>query len=369
MKTCRLFTAALTVSSALLLSCIQKEPLNAEADILTCTLPTDILQGEPVITNDMVTALVKKGVDLHSITPIFTITEGATITPASDTPQDFTRPIKYTVTSQDGKWHKDYEVSLIAADLPTIFDFENWEDISMSGTKSYEIPYELPVADKETGSDALKMMVWSSGNAGYGLVHGAVPSDFPTCSSMDSKIGQFAAKLETKETGFAPLPIAAGNLFLGAFDASIAMSKPLSATQFGVPFNKKPITFKGYYTYTPGPVYKSGGVEIPGEIDRCNMYAILYEIGGGERLNGDNPMNDPRVIAVADVTNAAPCEDYMPFEIAFDYSGRTVQFDPVKSQNYQYYLAVVFSSSYKGGTFEGAAGSVLHVDDVEIVCE
>lgn len=37
-----------------LVSCIRDEALNAEADILTCTVPGDILKRDPIIENNKV---------------------------------------------------------------------------------------------------------------------------------------------------------------------------------------------------------------------------------------------------------------------------------------------------------------------------
>ena len=40
------------------------------------------------------------------------------------------------------------------------------------------------------------------------------------------------------------MPIAAGNLFIGEFDMTNALSKPLEATRFGIPFCYKPARLK-----------------------------------------------------------------------------------------------------------------------------
>ena len=41
-----------------LVSCIRDEVLNAEADILTCTVPGDILKRDPIIENNKVVLMV-----------------------------------------------------------------------------------------------------------------------------------------------------------------------------------------------------------------------------------------------------------------------------------------------------------------------
>ena len=61
------------------MSCIRDEAPNAEADILTCIVPADILKRDPVIENNKVTLMVKADIDLTHQAPEFTLTPGATI--------------------------------------------------------------------------------------------------------------------------------------------------------------------------------------------------------------------------------------------------------------------------------------------------
>lgn len=96
-----------------LVSCIRDEALNAEADILTCTVPGDILKRDPIIENNKVVLMVTADADLTHQAPEFTLTPGATISPASGTERDFTTPQFYTVTSEDGNWKKEYQVTYI----------------------------------------------------------------------------------------------------------------------------------------------------------------------------------------------------------------------------------------------------------------
>ena len=71
--------------SLLTAACIREEAPNAEADILTCVVPGDVLKAEPEITNESVTLTVKSDADITSLAPEFTLTPGATISPASGT--------------------------------------------------------------------------------------------------------------------------------------------------------------------------------------------------------------------------------------------------------------------------------------------
>jgi len=68
-------------------------------------------------TNYAVTLNVPYGTDLKNLTPSIVISSGATVSPASDAPQDFTNPVTYTVAAQDGST-QDYQVKVIAAAQP-----------------------------------------------------------------------------------------------------------------------------------------------------------------------------------------------------------------------------------------------------------
>ncbi len=57
------------------------------------------------------------GVNITTLVPNITISQGATITPESGVAQDFTNPIEYTVTAQDGTTKKTYRV--VATVLPS----------------------------------------------------------------------------------------------------------------------------------------------------------------------------------------------------------------------------------------------------------
>ena len=65
--------------SILVQSCIKKEPLNAECDIVSVTLSGDKLNREPQIFNDKVILIVKNDVSVSNLAPEFTLTPGATI--------------------------------------------------------------------------------------------------------------------------------------------------------------------------------------------------------------------------------------------------------------------------------------------------
>ena len=51
------------------------------------------------------------------------------------------------------------------------------------------------------------------------------------------------------------MPIAAGNIFQGFFQTTIATQRPREATKFGEPYRYEPVSFSGSYRYTAGEIF------------------------------------------------------------------------------------------------------------------
>lgn len=352
----------------MLVGCIQSEDPNAEADILSCTVEeTDILSTTPLINDSeigkySVVILIYKDADIKSITPIFTLTPGATIEPASGVTQDFTEPIIYTVTSEDKKWKKKYRVAAVDAELPQKYSFEHL----LKGEKEkFDTFIEL---DK-----GHQIMQWASGNGGYSITGAAKkPSDYPTAQSVGGVSGM-CAKLVTRSTGFfgagVGMPIAAGNLFIGQFEVKDAIKDALAATRFGLPFTKHPVAIKGHYKYAPGKTYSEKGKPNPAITDEADIYAVFYESDEETpTLNGSNSLTHDNIIALARPTKIDPVDQWTEFYYPFEFKeGKVI--DSEKLANGTYKIALVFSSSKNGAWFNGAVGSTLFIDEVELIAQ
>ena len=381
-------------------ACIQSEPLNAEADITACKilnakgLPETNIKGNIIINNAQVLAQANPKIDLTNLALQVTLTEGASISPDPSKVMDYSQTRKFTVTSQDGNWHKEYSVIIDTFDLPFQYDFEHYE---LNETGKYQVFFE-----ETQGTALFKQYIWASGNSGFALTGVRNPQEYPTVSIENGIDGSRAIKLETKSTGqfgeTVKMPIAAGNLFLGSFDVNNAVQKPLKATRFGLPFGKKPLQLKGYYKYTPGTQPfkakdKNGNtVTIPGQEDEGDIYAVLYEAAelDGQALDGNNVLTSKNIVALARV-EVEKKDEFTAFHVDFHYrsripidwpkfirdqrdpsddgTGKYLRFSEEKMKNYEYNLAVVFTSSKYGAYFAGSVGSTLCIDKVEIVCE
>lgn len=383
MKYLRLATAALICTSTLS-SCFKAEPLNAECDIEQAYVHTDnplevFLNLNDTLVNvipniSVIDFAVRKNVDLTSITPYFKLTEGATISPASGVAQDFSHgPIVYTTTSQDGQYHRTYQVSIAADSLHTEYNFENFD---LDEDEYYYVWNDLDENGKELNN-------WATGNPGFLLTDDeALPEDYPTVPCNDGENHTTCVQLTTRATGVfgssVHMPIAAGNIFLGKFNLTKAMMpnaegvRGVLATEFGLPFTAQPLQFSGWYKYQRGEQYQDKDENIiSGKLDYGSIYAVFYDNttadGSPFVLHGDDVLTSSQVVAIANLGKIDNTEDWTYFNINFDIlDGKSISKEKLAARGYN--LAIVCSSSTDGAMFQGAVGSTLWIDDFSIKC-
>lgn len=114
------------IGSLALTSCFKDEPANSECDITEAYLhadnvgemfynPSDTMVKVLYTSSDIIFSVRKKA-DLTALAPRFTITPGATISPANGSTHDFSNgSVEYIVTSEDGAWKRKYKVSFVGS--------------------------------------------------------------------------------------------------------------------------------------------------------------------------------------------------------------------------------------------------------------
>ena len=362
-------------------SCIQDEAPNAEADIVSCTLKEDVLKRPPIIENNKISLMVNKETDLSSLTPIFELTPGATINPPSNESNNFITPQIYTVTSEDGKWKKEYTI-YVTKDKETIthYTFDTYTSKEENGRHYHII--------QETDDFGAITMEWASGNSGFVTAAGMDgladdPTLFPTYSGEDGRDGRCAKMVTRKPKStlvsiFAP--IAAGNLFTGVFGQLESLSKPALSTHFGEGniFPYYPLSIEGYYKYKAGPEWTiknpQSGTDYENTTDTWDIYGVLYDAAQmyidtqKSYLDGYNVLTSPYIVMIARLPRAERKEasEWTPFYIPFKEFEGGIPLDIEKLKRGDYNLAIVMSSSEEGAIFNGAENSTLCVDDVEL---
>lgn len=344
------------------------------AEITAFTFGEGVLSGDVTIADNSITFNVLDGVDITNLAPTITVSEGATVTPASGVAQDFTNAVTYTVVSEDYSTTKTYTVSVNG--IVTVYDFENWT-AGVEGQEPDMTFYE------PTG--------WASSNPGAQMLKGMSYTDsYVVMETNDAHSGEKAALIKTIDSkgsgalGFLGIyipKVTTGSLFLGSFITDA--TNTLNSTKFGIPYSQKPVSLKGWYKYTPGaefynvtetPYDKHCHEAVLDETksDEFIIGVVLYETDGydteewSDCLTGvndaeNNIYNSSRIAAIAQLTGGEQTEwtnFELPLEWKKEYNAET-----------KYRLAIVCSSSKDGDKFSGAPGSTLIVDDFELTVE
>lgn len=195
--------------------------------------------------------------------------------------------------------------------------------------------------------------VWDSANPGTAAL-GTVPT---TPEESDVVKGK-AARLETT-TALGML--AAGNIYVGQFAKVAGLGAELD---WGYPFTGRPLALRGYYKYAPKSIdmvkdpYKS----LRGETDQCQIQILLTDWPDRFHINTSKKQfvdfeNDKHIIAHGALTSSDMDTDYVRFSIPLVYrSGRIPK-----------YIVIVGAASRYGDYFTGGKGSVLKLDEFELV--
>lgn len=338
---------------------------SSEAKITAFTFDSDLVVTQPVIDGTNISFVVADTItneELAVLVPTITVSDKATITPASGVAQDFTKPVVYTVTSEDGIVATKYTVT---AELSGTYDFETWVP-GVEGQKPEMTFYEVAGG-------------WSSSNTGAQLLKAMSFTDrYVVTETDDAHSGKSAARIETVYSkganffGMLVPTVTTGTLFQGKFITD--PKNTLNSTKFGIPYSKKPVTLKGFYKYTPGeefyrcesPATCDKAVVDPGSVDQCAINAVLYEVNSfeddSEYLTGMNVKTSDKIVAIASLPDGTAKANWTSFEIPFTY---VQEYDAAK----KYRFAIMCSSSSDGDNFNGAPGSTLIVDDFEVVFE
>ena len=201
---------------------------------------------------------------------------------------------------------------------------------------------------------------WDTGNKGATTL--GTSNSVPT-EDTSSGTG-WAAKLETRFVGIGSIgKLAAGNLFVGKFVRTDGTNGILS---LGKEFEQRPTKLRGYLKYNDVPISHAteGFTSIIGQPDTCIVWCSLIDAAEPFEIR-TNPKNrqlfDPEssiVIAYGKVEFGETIEEYIPFEFELDYKS---------TQRVPKYILITASASKYGDYFTGGAGSVLYLDDLELI--
>lgn len=201
---------------------------------------------------------------------------------------------------------------------------------------------------------------WDTGNKGATTLgqSNSVPTD-------DTSSGTgWAAMLETKFIGLGIIgKLAAGNLFVGSYVRTDGTNGILS---FGRPFVERPTKLRGYLKYNCAEInYASTELGyMKGQPDTCIVWMALIDSPEPFEIR-TNPNNrnlfDPNgdyVVAYGKFESGQSIPSYIPFEFDLKYTS---------TSRVPKYILITASASKYGDYFTGGAGSILYLDDLELL--
>ena len=195
--------------------------------------------------------------------------------------------------------------------------------------------------------------IWDSANPGTAGL-GTVPTTPETSDVVSGK----AARLETMT---AMGMLAAGNIYVGQFGNIAGLGAELD---WGTPFTARPLALKGYYKYAPKAIdmVKDPYKDLKGQNDQCQIQILLADWADRFHINTSKKQfvdfdNDKNIIAYGSLTSSNTDPDYVEFTIPLVYrNGRTPK-----------YIVIVGAASRYGDYFTGGKGSVLKLDEFELI--
>jgi len=334
----------------ILSSCIKEDYFGKSSfnKILTFTLPLQLGASQIIHDSLLIRITVSDEADITAMIPTeLTYSNFATINPGIDQVMDYSLPVIYTVTAEDGS-QAAYTVS-VRTDAPEI-------QLPNSGFDQWYVT----AADYIQIGNGPDDLIWCTGNEGVVTLGDA--NTLPLVLGNDT-----AAQLTTlKLNALAQLVgqgIAAGSLFTGTFELNLA--NPPESPQFGTPFIARPESFSVMYQYTPGGQMTNGFGKLIAGKDSADMYVLLE----------DRSSEPWKRVATAWYRTGEATPDWTELTLPLVYG------EPDNPPSYQVptngvwgtgdetptHISVVFTSSAGGALFEGAPGSELLLNDFKLI--
>jgi len=345
----------LGVISILLLGCVSEDHFGKSnrSEIKTFVIPGQ--SGISVINNDSLTVVVtipETMTDFMLVPSEIGLSNFASVMPEAGQVQDFSDPVEYFVTAEDGSVSV-YEVSALRGGSQPQLDNSSFEDW-YSETVAFST-VEQPGIDKAS-------TIWGTANRGLAL-GGAIGN-----TSRQERDNSNYAKMESVAAP-ALVRIAAATIFIGKFaDGFPSISDPRSNITLGTPFSSRPLSFSFSYTYQPGPDNEDANGNPLSYGDQCDIYLFLENREGSEvKRVGTAWFRSGMTVSAWSRENLAI--KYGPLD-ASDPSYAYAQ--PVEGEVWGdgtetvTHITILATSSFEGDFFKGAIGSTLELDDIEL---
>jgi hypothetical protein len=347
-KICTVFIIAILFGG-----CVKEDKFGKSnrALIKTFVVPNQI--GASAINQDSSTILVTipETATEFILTPSeITVSNFASVSPAAGIERDFSSPVEYRVTAEDGGI-RIYTVTVVRGGAQPQLDnssFEDWYSESVLFTS-----VEQPGIDADN-------TIWATANRGLGLANApANTTRQPIGDSSYVRLESVAAP--------ALVRIAAATIFIGKFATGFpSVTDPRSNVTLGTPFTARPLSFSFSYTYQPGASNENDNGDPLAYGDQCDVYLLLENREGAQvkRIatawfrSGDT---------VTEWTRQTIPIKYGPLEASdpwFDYAQPQEGEVWGDGSEAVTHISILATSSFEGDFFNGAIGSTFELDNI-----
>ncbi len=342
-------------------------------------------------------------------TVYFVEADGSVSPYRNGTPVDFSdeKIQVFRIVSEDGVWHRDYKICVVHDAVSNLghriynFSFDGNYSLydpnkTIDDKGNYFVWQEV---EENLVNDIFGSESWKCGNPGFKLSKSSAKAlEYPSVPCFgEGPDGTDCIKLETMDTGafgkMVNMRIASGSLFTGYFDVANALKDARKATQFGVAFKHKPVKFSVWLKCEMGAKFQDkAGKAVEGVVDEPDAYVVVYrnqdENGNRVLLDGNDVLSSKYIVGMARLPHYYDYEEvdgrtvrhdklsdhgihgvtneWQKFEMDVEY---TEELDDDLLANNGYNIIIGFSSSWQGAYFQGAVGSKLWIDNIEIECE
>lgn len=239
----------------------------------------------------------------------------------------------------------------------------NMDDWYKSGKTWY------PVSESDYSTSG---SFWDSSNPGTTTGAGALVNVNPTQgnSSIVHTSGGKSAELKSQyASAFGIGKFAAASLYSGKFNSLVGTNG--AKIDFGQKLASRPTGLHGWFRYTSGKIDYRGdntpaGLGEKGTDDLCSIYMALakapHQLNNTDTSTFFDFENDDNIIAYGELPDAEAVStnnEWKEFNVELKYKDITPQT--------AYYLIIVCSSSKYGDYFTGSTGSIMYIDDLELL--
>jgi hypothetical protein len=337
-------------------SCIKEDHFGKSGHAEIKTFVVQGQNGNTIINQDSLTIVIpvpETTLDFSFKPTEITTSNFASVSPSVGQVQDFSSPVSYKVTAEDGSIQV-YLVTVKRGGSQIQLEnssFEDWYIETVLGNS-----FDQPGLDKNT-------TIWGTANRGLALGGAAA-------NTTKQVIGDSSYVRMESVAAPALVRIAAATIFTGKFTESFpSVSDPRSNVTLGTSFSGRPFSFSFNYTYQPGSSNEDENGQPLSYGDQCDIYLFLENRDGGQVKRVGTAWFRSGNTVTQWSKQDIPVK-YGPLDVTDPWYSYAQPIDGEvwgDGTEVVTHISILATSSFEGDFFKGAIGSTLELDNIELI--